>query len=155
MCKKEKSLSLYYANNKAKDKKTNMCKLCYKEYHRKRQTPALRETRRQYRENSAEKFMYWNAKKRAKQFNLEFNLELSDIIIPKYCPYLKVKLTRIQGDGRQPYNPSLDRIDPNKGYEKGNIEVISNKANIMKNNASVLELVSFSQSILERFTKCE
>jgi hypothetical protein len=51
------------------------------------------------------------------------------------------------------YSPSLDRIDNNKGYIKGNVEVISWKANIMKSNASPEELVEFAKAILEKFQR--
>lgn len=37
-------------------------------------------------------------------------------------------------------SPSLDRFDPKKGYVRGNINVISDRANTLKNNASVEEL---------------
>ncbi len=152
-CSINKPLDNYYANKKSIDKKTKMCKDCYRVYHQGRQTPSLRETRRQYRIDNPNMFMYWSAKKRANKFNLDFDLDLEDIIIPEYCPYLGIKLTRIQGDGRQPFNPSLDRIDPSKGYIKGNVEVISNKANIMKNNATRVELITFALNILSRMVK--
>lgn len=142
--------SEYYANSKSPDKKTHMCKTCYREYEHRRRTPEFWEKKRQYRKESPEKFMYWRAKKRAIEYNLPFNIELSDIVIPTHCPYLKIELTNIQGKGRQPFNPSLDKIIPELGYVKGNIEIISNKANIMKSNATHLELIEFAKSILER-----
>ena len=37
-------------------------------------------------------------------------------------------------------SPSLDRIDNSKGYVPGNIAVISMRANMIKNNASLVEL---------------
>ena len=36
--------------------------------------------------------------------------------------------------------PSLDRIDNSKGYVPGNIAVISMRANMIKNNATLAEL---------------
>ena len=37
-------------------------------------------------------------------------------------------------------SPSLDRIIPSLGYVKGNIRVISFRANTLKNNATLSEL---------------
>lgn len=94
----------------------------------------------------------WNSlRSRSKRRGLEFNLEVSDIVIPEYCPYLKQPITRLVGEGRSDWNPSVDRVDPNKGYVKGNIEVMSDKANRMKNNASAEELVLFAKEVLKRY----
>jgi len=38
------------------------------------------------------------------------------------------------------FSPTLDRIDNNKGYVKGNVRVISAKANAVKNKATLDEL---------------
>ena len=86
--------------------------------------------------------LYRHAKKRALTKELEFNIELKDIHIPKKCPILKVPLicsTR--------YSPSIDRIYPDKGYIKGNIAVISTLANSMKANATPKELLIFAKNI--------
>lgn len=86
--------------------------------------------------------LYRHAKKRALTKELEFNIELKDIHIPKKCPILKVPLicsTR--------YSPSIDRIYPDKGYVKGNIAVISTLANSMKANATPQELLIFARNI--------
>jgi hypothetical protein len=46
-------------------------------------------------------------------------------------------------------NPSLDRIDPNKGYTKDNIQIISVRANAMKSNAQIKDLITFAKGILK------
>ena len=86
-------------------------------------------------------------KKRAKCKNIDFNLDESDIIIPKICPILEVPLV-IGTKGNYEYSPSIDRIDNTKGYIKGNIQIISKKANFMKNSASQEELIKFCKNIL-------
>jgi hypothetical protein len=90
-----------------------------------------------YRKANPKKSMLRGAKNRAKLKGMEFNLVESDIVIPKYCPvYPEIEL--IMNDGKPSYNsPSLDRVDNNKGYIKGNVRVISSKANILKKNGSL------------------
>ena len=87
-----------------------------------------------------------NARGRSKRKFIEFSIDRDDINIPNVCPYLKTKF--VFGD----YNTSmsLDRIDPNKGYVKGNIQVISSKANRMKNTATKNELILFAKEILRQ-----
>ena len=67
---------------------------------------------------------------------LDFNLEIEDIIIPSVCPIFHTPWINNDPD----LSPSGDRIDPTKGYIKGNIQVISNKANRIKSNASISDL---------------
>lgn len=83
--------------------------------------------------------MLGNAKYRAKRDNLPFNITHEDIIIPDVCPVFKIPLRKhkgSQGDG----SPTLDRVVGDLGYVKGNVRVISNKANKLKSNASGWEL---------------
>lgn len=77
---------------------------------------------------------------------IPFDLELADIVVPTVCPIfgipLKFGVSRAQSyNGPAEDSPSVDRIDPLKGYTKGNILVICWRANRMKMNASVDELV--------------
>ncbi len=115
---------------------------------------------RKYNKEYSKKYMKGNqvirlfhsAKKRAKELGLEFTLEHQDVVIPELCPYLLVPLTNIYG-GKQkenaPYNASLDRIDAKQGYIKGNVQVISNLANRMKNNATEDQLLIFAINVLK------
>lgn len=93
-----------------------------------------------------------NAKKRAKEKQINFNITKEDIIIPEFCPYLGVKLEDSSNRYLDRSNvASLDRIIPELGYVKGNIEVISNLANTMKSNASKEQLIQFALKVLEKF----
>ena len=73
------------------------------------------------------------AKGRAKNSNLDFNIDITDIIIPEYCPILGIKL-EFHKNKVQKNSPVLDRIDNGKGYVKENVAVISHRANMLKNN---------------------
>jgi len=92
-----------------------------------------------FRERNPEIRLWRAARDRAKINSLDFDIEVSDIIIPEICPVLKVSL-----DIKTKYAPSLDRIIPEKGYTKGNIQVISRKANLMKQDATQEELERFA-----------
>jgi hypothetical protein len=81
-------------------------------------------------------------KARAKKKGLDFNLEEEDIIIPAKCPVLGEPLkVNIGGKCNSPNSPTLDRIDNNKGYVKGNVQIISWRANKIKADASLEELL--------------
>ena len=79
------------------------------------------------------------AKKRARKRGLPFDLKRTDIVIPEYCPVLGIPL--FKNAGRVGNNsPTIDRIDPAKGYTKDNILVISYRANKLKGDATLDEL---------------
>ena len=85
--------------------------------------------------------MFSAAKARAKKNNLAFNIEISDIVIPEYCPVLGIKLKRARGEkGPKAFSPSLDRINNKLGYIKGNVRIISFRANSLKKDAEIEEL---------------
>jgi len=95
-----------------------------------------------------------SARGRAKVMGIKFNLTEADVVIPEYCPILGIKLKRGRGGGPTPNSPSLDRIDPTKGYVKGNVWVISHRANRIKNNATAEELMLVATKVYER-TYCD
>ena len=76
---------------------------------------------------------------RATQRNIPFDLDLEDIIIPDKCPVLGIPLERSSGTLADS-SPSVDRIIPALGYTKGNIIIISNRANRIKSDATPQEL---------------
>lgn len=87
-----------------------------------------------------------DAKKRAKSKNLEFNISISDLSVPSHCPVLGVQL--VIGNGfAQDNSPSIDRIHPALGYVRGNVRVISWKANRLKNDGDYIELMKVAMDL--------
>lgn len=95
----------------------------------------------------------WNrAKNRAKARGIEFNITPDDIVIPIVCPILGIPLKENKGKpGAYRDSISIDKIKPELGYTKGNIQIISQLANAMKQNASEQELVTFAKYILANY----
>lgn len=82
--------------------------------------------------------LYLKAKSRAKRRGIEFNIDKEDVVVPDICPVLGIKI--IPGSTAVNRNsPSLDRIDNSKGYVKGNVAVISHRANHLKNSGTIEE----------------
>jgi hypothetical protein len=106
----------------------------------------LKSKREEFLKNYKKQILF-RTKRRAELRGLEFNLDIDDIIIPDICPILEVPIIIGTKDNYE-YSPSIDRIDNSKGYVKGNIQIISKKANSMKNSASYNELITFCKNIL-------
>ena len=98
-------------------------------------------------------FTIRDAKKRAKKFNIDFNLteEYVESIYPKdgKCPALEIKLKRKDGANA----PSLDRIIPSLGYVEGNIQWVSKLANQIMSSATpdqVIQVGNYFKKITEK-----
>lgn len=96
---------------------------------------------KKYREKTLHRTLWMTAKKRATHKGYDFSIESKDVKIPKICPILKIPL--IKGKNKVHSNsPSLDRIDTTKGYIKGNVRVISWKANKYKSDMKKKDIKS-------------
>lgn len=82
------------------------------------------------------------AKQNARNKKLEFSIEPVHLLpLPDLCPILKTPLEYSEfGDALSDNKPSVDRIDSSLGYVKGNVQVVSWRANRLKNNATLEEL---------------
>jgi len=92
-----------------------------------------------------------NIKHRAKKKGLPFDLTLEDLPIPAVCPILGIPLTMRSGSFHD-NSPSIDRIIPAKGYVKGNVAIVSYRANRIKDYGTLDELrkvVAFLERHLE------
>jgi hypothetical protein len=94
-----------------------------------------------------EEKMIERARHRAKKHSREFDLKVSDIVIPDVCPILGIPLFHATGVSSD-NSPSLDRIDNDKGYVRGNVCVISNKANRLKRHLTLADLDRLREYIL-------
>lgn len=121
--------------------------------YRDKNREVIQEKGREYYRRKPVNRMLNRARARAKKYGLDFNLEESDIFIPTHCPLLGIELFIAEGRKTVKDNSaSLDRIDPSKGYVKGNILVISNKANTMKSNATPQELLKLATNLIRYVT---
>ena len=98
-------------------------------------------SKREWAQKSIQKKMLHRCKTRATMKGRDFNITIEDLPeIPKICPVLKIPMDI----------PSVDRIDSSKGYVKGNIRIISNRANMLKNDATSEELYLLWQDSVGR-----
>ena len=166
VCKKAQDLD-YKARNAAKiaaymvdykNKNLDRVKAQLCEWHlrnKERRNARCRELHRKRSEDSPEHVILMNIKNRAKKIGVEFDLKDEDIVIPKICPVLGIKIER-RCDGKKgplQNSPSVDRIDPKKGYVSSNIRIISYRANTIRNNATVDELemvLKYARSLANR-----
>ena len=140
--------SLFFANqNDLKTRKS--CMQCHKnntKYYSKTHGKS----------NNIEYQIFHSAKYRAKKFGMKFDIELTDINIPDFCPILDLKLDKrtFKNSNRKPSDnsPALDRINSSLGYVKKNIEVISYRANSIKNDGTIIEHELIAK-FLEKYEK--
>jgi len=101
--------------------------------------------------------MVSGSKRRAREKGLDHNIDLTYLrsIASSHCPYLGIELRwEVQnGLGVQskvcPNSPSLDRVDSSKGYVKGNVVIVSHRANSIKRDATEVELIEMGHRIAE------
>jgi hypothetical protein len=91
--------------------------------------------------------LVYSARQRAKKFSIQFNINWSDFEIPTHCPLRRVPL-KVGAGQHTDDSPTLDRKDPRLGYIKGNVWVISHKANRLKGDFTPTELKAFCENAL-------
>ena len=134
-CLEMKLLAEFHKHAQCKGGYNSVCKVC--------RVPL---SKKQAASRTAERRIFDSAKSRATKKQRDFDLVLEDIVIPKHCAVFGTLLT----------DPSIDRIDSNQGYVKGNIRIISRRANQLKNNATVEEMAMVLADLLRlRAGACE
>lgn len=104
--------------------------------------PKRRQVKRQraiaWINNNHKRWLLRQIKLRAKKIGVQFNLTIEDIVVPERCPVFDIPLQR----GKQhscDNSPTVDRINPDGGYVKGNIAIISRLANSLKGKATAAQ----------------
>jgi hypothetical protein len=117
----------------------NVCKECRKKYRKKRPNNTSKEHKQNLRRaQDVRKILLRSARNRAIKKGLEFNLTIEDIVIPEYCPIFGTRIvlkrdTNHTNKSQKNYDgPSIDRLETNRGYVKGNIVICSWRANMFK-----------------------
>jgi hypothetical protein len=87
---------------------------------------------------TTEYVMFYDARKRALKTGLPFDITPEDIVVPECCPIFGTPF--VARGGNRMLRPTLDRIIPSRGYVRGNIAVISFRANFLKRDATLDEL---------------
>lgn len=90
-------------------------------------------------------------KSSAKRRQIVFDLDYTDLILPKTCPIFGFELVYRELNTTNAFNSdafaTVDRIDNTLGYVKGNVWIISRLANTMKSYATLDQLQKFCTNI--------
>lgn len=155
-CKEVKLFHDFSKDNTKKNGYRSHCKSCRKEAQKKYQGDNSKnrvEYFRKYYFEKPEGVVLNNIKQRAKIKNVPFDITIEDIPWVTHCPVFGWELKRGKGSGPRRQSPSVDRVIPELGYVKGNIQVMSSKANSMKQDATPEELLMFADWILKTYQK--
>lgn len=147
----EFSLTKNNRHRKGRDRRCSMCR-----------TKESRERRKLLADNPQitriikERFL--GARDRAKKKRIDFNITEEYILELLYkqdnrCAITGDELTFILGNGRTPTNLSIDRIDPNLGYTKGNVQLVCMAVNQFKNDLSSKEFLNLCRKVVEHNDK--
>lgn len=120
--------------------------------HRKKNLTKYAARQKKYYVEHPEIYLLNACKQRAKKNGLPFNLTKEDFVIPDVCPVFGTPFER----GVKSFHdnaPSCDRIRPELGYVKGNVAIISFRANRMKQQATSAELFRLAEWLQEMETQ--
>jgi hypothetical protein len=94
---------------------------------------------REQRERHPVRYLFNQARYRAKIRGIEFSLKFEDLEIPEKCPIMNIPLFFTKGR-RSDNSYSIDRVDNSKGYTPENTRVISWLANGRKGDLTVEQI---------------
>lgn len=108
---------------------------------KKRPAEKSKALQRGWRARNPRQEIFNQTKSRAKKNGTPFTIAFSDIFWPTLCPVLGLELNydkSFQGSKKvRADQPTLDRWNNSKGYDLGNVFVISHQANRWKSNMAL------------------
>jgi hypothetical protein len=143
-CNQDKPIAEFARHKACRYGVGHICLICKRladaEYNKSDEHIAKRKERcKEWHFNNLEYSLWYKAKKRAVDRNMDFDISEDDIVIPDTCPVLGIPIHR-NATLNSNNCPSLDRIDNTIGYVKGNIRVVSFRANSLKRDATLAEM---------------
>jgi hypothetical protein len=117
-------------------------------YDSRKNDPIFKEQKRLKRIENKRQYLFNAIKNRAKKRGIEFDIQPSDIhdlFISQgnVCAISKIKFDEYSAY----YSSSVDRIDSNRGYVKGNIQLVCSVVNTMKLDLDMVEFRSIISKI--------
>ena len=172
-CNIEKPFEEFYVSSKRTDRRDNTCKECRKLNDRiRRQDPEYRAKRlaqqKEYAENNREQCItrgreyYASVKGRAKTLLKGVMRRSNDVDIDErfiieriedgFCEVTGIpfNMNPSVDTKKNPYAPSIDRIDSSKGYTRNNVQIVIWQYNLMKGEISHDDLLMICEKLIER-----
>lgn len=102
----------------------------------------------------AQNLKFFRKRQNSARQGYEWSLELADVTFPSHCPILGLELDYF-AEATKENSPSFDRFDSNIGYVKGNVHIISWRANRIKNNGTAEEHRKIAEYIDKMTKECQ
>lgn len=147
-CNQDKDMSAFYQTGR--QSYSWWCKECHREWSRQHKANGYKnpytpkpDGRRRLTDIEYAAYVLWtNAQKKHTRDGKPFSLtrEQVESLVKEFCQNNYYEAPR---NGKSPFQPSLDRIDTNKGYEMGNIRVVWLVENYARNSFSDEQVIEF------------
>lgn len=132
-CEQEKEITEFPPDKRASDGCQARCRSCINTWMKEhaRSNPAWQ--------------MWRRARSRAAKKGFDFNITVEDLLpLPTHCPIFGTEL-RLTTKLHDPHTYSLDRIRNDQGYVRGNVMVMSYRANRLKNDGTAEDHEAIAQ----------
>ena len=151
-CQCDLPLDNFPIHDKKKGNRRSQCRSCYNKERKlanKNNPQWQKQSNANYASNHPLRKLVLTAKSRAKRKGLEFSITEEDLEHTTHCPVLGIVLEHNYGKASD-NSPSIDRIDNSKGYVPGNVRVISYRANTLKRDATLEEILKIAEYMSNR-----